>query len=434
MALLRWGMGLGQGVGLPTLAIVGCFALTGCGGDPLPPPDVSEAETFVVGHLAGSVVGGRFSLQSTKPVAGAPGVTPQGFSEFDPAAVSFNTTSAGLGTGSCTASQYCAQVEATNLADRLMDNMFVEITQYTSLPPDTTVTWAGTPFTASNAYGNFFVNSGAIEAADYGDFAVGQTKSLEWKWNIESEGPPSADFSFDSAVYASFRRSQQATLLQKAQTAVDACVATGGVPTYHNGADDAESNFELPFPYTLRDVTYDRAVVGSNGYLIFYETGTTAPTAGANFGRTNQSMAAASTVPGYYVFWDDLAFDSGDGVCASVSGTKPNRTFTLTWHNAKINAAQPSKGTWSTERITYSLLLQERVDTATYAYNLPTGGPTLLTRGSSATAGVRALLNGALTGTNIFFNNGANGIISAWPADYTARYLIKQGVSNPVPE
>jgi hypothetical protein len=414
------------------LAVAGGYLLAGCGADDLPPPSATEEGTLEVGHITGSVVGGKLSLQSaTLEGAGPPSVAPQGFSAFGSGTISFDTPSDGLGTGSCTATQYCAQVEATNLTGRLMDNMFVEITQYTYVPPDMTVTWAGTPFTASNAYGNFFVNSGDIEAADYGNFTIGQTKNVEWKFDIASAGPPSADFYFDAAVYASFRRTSQAVLSQKTQTATNACTATGGVPTYHNGVDDAETNFELPFPFTLRDITYDRAVVGSNGYLLFYKTGQSAPTAGASSGMTNQSMAAASTVPGYYVFWDDLAFDSGSGVCASVSGAKPNRVFTLTWNNAKINAAQPGKGTWSTQRITYSLMLQERVDTATYAYNLPTGGASPLTRGSSATVGVRAVLNGAAFSSNVVFNNGANAIIPAASTDYAARYRMTQGIANP---
>jgi hypothetical protein len=103
---------------------------------------------------------------------------------------------------------------------------------------------------------------------------------------------------------------------------------------------------------------------------------------------------------------------------------------TITWHNAKINANQPLKDTWSTERITYSLVLQETIDQATFSYNLPSGGITSLTRGASATSGERAILNNRNFAIN--FNNNAPSIyIPANAVDYAARIRRSQGPANP---
>lgn len=400
----------------------------GCGAEPLPAPQGTDEGPSAIAHVKGSVVNGKLTL-STTPTE-EPGVAPQGFGEFGGGTVSFDTPSDGIGTGSCTASQYCGQVEATNLTGRLMDNMFVEITQYTYMPPGLSVTWAGPPFSISNAYANVFLNSSNIEAASYGDFAIGQTKNVEWKWDLS--GIPSADFWFDAAVYASFRRTNQSTFTSKGQPNVDACA--GGAPTFHDGADDAETNFELPFPFTLRDITYDRGVVGSNGYLLLYRTGDTVPTAGPNSGRDNKSMMTTGVAPGLYLFWDDLAFDTGSGVCASVTGTKPNRTYTLTWRNAKINLNQSTKTTWSTQRITYSVLIRETTDQIQFSYNLPTGSVSNFTRGQSADVGLRFVTNGVAGGLPSYSSTSGGALPSFIPlssADYNSRFIYTQRDANP---
>lgn len=355
-------------------------------------------------------------------------VSSQNFGEFTSGLVSFNTLAGdGVGTGTCTANQYCGTVTAQNGTGVLMDNMWVEITDLTATPAGAQVTWAGPAVSLSDTYKSLFVNTTSPQAANYGNFTVNQTKSLEWKFNINAGSVNATNFDFTALVYASFRYTAMSGTFLKKRAAVNACSISGSV-NYLQGSDDSETDIALPFPFTLYDITYDRAVIGSNGYFLPYRTGGAVPTAAG----PNQSTGTAGLAVGLYVFWDDLAFDAGNGLCAATSGAKPNRTFTLTWNNAKINAAQPAKGTWTTERVTYSLLINESSDVVTFAYNLPTGGAgiTNLTRGISATTGTRVIRNGSAIGANNSFN-ALSAYIPANSADYGSR-IVKTGTpSNP---
>lgn len=398
-------------------------ALVGCSGEPLPPADEEADSIEPVATFAGHVDSQGLAMHE---VAGQDsGVTPQGFSDFSSGTVSFSTQAGdGVNTGSCNATQYCGMVDATNATGRNMDNMFVEITSYHSITPaGAAVSWAGAPFTASGAFKSFFVNTN-VEAATYGDFAIGQTKSVEFKFNLNAGSPTADNFDFTAEVYASFRRTTASGSTPKKQVVVNACGMTGAT-TYLAGSDDAEANFELPFPFTLYDGTYDRAVVGSNGYILLYKTGQAAPTAPAD--NTNLGPAIK---PGIYVFWDDLAYDGGDGVCVAVSGTKPNRLFTVTWSNAKVSKSQPAKGTWSTEKITYSAVWQETTDRLFFNYNAPSGGITDFTRGIGATTGIRATRNGGNIATQYTLNR-VSPYIPALATDYAARIYSTFGVANP---
>jgi hypothetical protein len=356
-------------------------------------------------------------------------VSPQGFGEFLSGTMYFATTGDGIGFGSCGPTQYCADVTAENGNDTTMDNVFVEIANYANVQPaGAAVAWAGPAFPLSATYGNFFVNSSNIQAAEYDSIESGEVKPVEWKFNLNAGSPQATGFSFALKVYGTFERtfpvSQQ---FQRLQDPVDACGASLGTPAYFNGGDDAEATIALPFPYTFGDITYDNAVIGSNGYLLFFSTGDSVPT------RANPGLNAAitSAVPiGYYPFWDDLAFDSGNGVCTTTAGTKPNRLFTITWHEAKIYSAQPTKGTPAAQRITYSLVLEETTDAAIFAYNLPTGGFTNTTRGLTATIGERAIRNGVSTVAQSSFNT-ANTHIPAVTTDYAARIFRQQSPANP---
>jgi hypothetical protein len=141
--------------------------------------------------------------------------------------------------------------------------------------------------------------------------------------------------------------------------------------------------------------TYDKAVVGSNGYMLFYSTGDTPPTLGSSNDNTN--IGPAYQLPGLYPFWDDLAYDTGDGaVCYQTLGAKPNRTFVVSWSSAKISNNQPTiPKTFAAEKITYSVSMVENTDTFRLIYTVPSGGITSLTRGGSATIMFGYFRNGA---------------------------------------
>jgi hypothetical protein len=420
-------------IGLVVLGAAACGSEARPSGsaDPvaLAQPDPEEAQVgfHAVGVATGTYRDGHISIGPiVSPETGtvAPGVKPQGFGTFTQSLISFDTAAGdGVQTGTCTATQYCGTVSLTNGTGVAMANTFVEITDYFNvLPVGTPITWAGTPFTKSNAYASVFVNSGSVAAADYGSFTASQVKPLEFKFNVGA----ATTFDFHVKVYATFsRQAASASAVKKVSPVVDAC-GTSGHSSLLTATDDAETNFELPFPFTLYDLTYDRAVVGSNGYVLLYSTGGTPRTLTGN----NTSISIAGYPQGFYVFWDDLSFDAGDGVCTAVTGTTPNRVFTVTWKNAKIATSQPGKTTWSAEKITYSLTLRELTDQYSYVYNLPLGGFTNLTRSSSATTGV-FVVRSAKEFANTFSFNSLSTFIPGVTTDYPEKFTGTQVAVNP---
>lgn len=418
-------------VGLALLGLVGCSSEAGrevATSDGVSSPG-AESEgpkrgLQAIGVATATYRDGHLTIGPVEPIDGgngSPGLKPQGFGPFTQSLISFSTAVGdGVMTGSCSSTQYCAQVSLTNGTGLAMSNTFVEITDYFDiLPAASPIVWAGSPFTKSAAYSSVFVHSGSVEAADYGSFTVGQTKSLEFKFNVGA----ATLFEFHIKIFASFSHAAaSASITKRLSPTVNACTI-GGHSSLLTGADDAETNFPLPFPFTLYDLTYDRAVVGSNGYLLFYSTGGTPRTLTAN----NGSISVAGFPQGFYPFWDDLAFDPGDGVCTAVTGTVPNRTFTVTWSNAKIATTQPGKTTFSTEKTTFSVTLREVFDTYTFIYNLPSGGFTNVTRGITATTGVYVVRSGKEF-ANTFSLNSLSPYIPGVSIDYPERFT---GTQNP---
>jgi hypothetical protein len=385
----------------------------------------------LLGTLKGSVKNGHLQFAAFTPsepgASGMPGVRAQNFgaSEYAGDEIWFATDPGdGNGTGSCTSAQYCGTVEVTNRTGRVLDDFFVEITEYTEIDPPgaTGVSWAGSPFTYSQAYASVFANPTHIEAAFYGHFDVDQTKPTEFKWNNGT----STNYYFNIAVLGTVRRSDYLSSTQASAVSSDACAIAGNTE-YFASTDDAETDVALPFPYTLYDKTYDRAVLGSNGYVLFERTGDSVPSLGS--GATNTSLATAAP-PGLYPFWDDLAFDADGGVCVATTGTVPNRTLTITWKNAKINDAQPSKGSWAASRITTTLIVNEMSDQYTFEYLLPSAGITSLTQGSSATTGEVGIVSGTQVGTDFSFNEPSPNIPAA-AASYPFK-LIRLPDAGPV--
>ncbi len=412
--------------------------LAGCGSEAgpsslAPEPGVSEAsdstptagiELKAVGTALGTYRNGHVSFGPVEPIANtAPGVKTQGFGPFTQSLISFDTDAGdGVGTGTCTASQYCATVSLTNNTGRAMQNVFTEVTDYVGIEPaNATVSWAGPAFTRSSAYASAFVNSGNVAAADYGDFTSGQTTSREFKFDIGT----ATNFYFHIAVYATFPRSSFNGSYYYPTPAVDGCATTPN--TVLTVADDVEVAYALPFAVTLQDLTYDRVVVGSNGYLLFYTTGGTAPT--VNPAGDNQNIAQPNFPIGFYPFWDDLAYPDGGAVCAAVTGSTPNRQLAITWSNAAIASSQPGKSTFSAERITYSATIQENNDGFAFVYNLPVGGVTSLTRGSSATIGLTDVNRGASQAFQFGLNNPS--VPPASPSSYPFTFYIAQNIPNP---
>jgi len=400
-------------VGIVALAGVALLGVEACGGTdaPLPPVDGTSAaagstDFQAIAEATMTVSNGHLTIGPvTTPAESAPGLATQGFGPVTTGRglIGFSTGTDGVHTGTCTTSQYCAQITTSNLTGRIMDNTYVEITDYfTIVPAGTPVTWAGAAVSASNTYTNVFTNSPA-SAAFIGTMATAGTSAKEFKWNIGVTNCAATHncatlFQYHVKVYGSFRRTTVGSSFQQKAAAADACL-TGTMKLTQT--DDGETSFPLPFAFTLYDITYDNIVLGANGYVLFYSSGSSAPT------QTFTNGSLLGTLPiGLYPFWDDLLFTgAGNGVCVQTTGATPNRTLTITWKNAHINTVQPTKPvTPSAQTITFSLILTESTDAFTFAYTAPTGTISDLTRGLSATTGEHEVRGGGQTGVNYSFN------------------------------
>ncbi len=192
----------------------------------------------------------------------------------------------------------------------------------------------GAAFPLSTAYLNVFVNSSNVAAASYGTLTAGATgtaplavqrRDLHQLHRLTSRFTP---------------RSSARTLVPTFTKvlcwapAIDACSGanSAGINTFFTSGDDGEQQITLPFPITMFATTYDHAVIGANGYVLFYNTTGATPSLTA----TNSPLPALGP-PGLFPFLDDLGYDADGGVCVSSSGTTPNRLWRVTWKNAKIN-------------------------------------------------------------------------------------------------
>ncbi|MGW1279902.1 S8 family serine peptidase [Streptomyces tsukubensis] len=186
------------------------------------------------------------------------------------------------------------------------------------------------------------------------------------------------------------------TLPDRTDTFGYAC-ATGDRP-YQAGTrqlaltgDSTTERVELPFPVPLYGKNYTVAHVGTNGTLSF---------GGPHTNDANGSLPSAATPnAALYPFWDDLLLtgDPDSGVHTAVTGTAPNRAYTVEWRNVVHWAAQ-------SERFSFSAVIGED-GRITYHYKGTTG--TGLRGGSSATVGVENA-----TGTDAFlysFNTAGLG-------------------------
>jgi hypothetical protein len=91
----------------------------------------------------------------------------------------------------------------------------------------------------------------------------------------------------------------------------------------------------LPFPYQLYDTRYSAVIAANNGTLQF---------TGGNASPDNTCLPAPGFTDTIFAYWDDfLPQISGLSIYTSVTGTAPDRIFTIAWQTVKAptNAAAP---------------------------------------------------------------------------------------------
>jgi hypothetical protein len=111
---------------------------------------------------------------------------------------------------------------------------------------------------------------------------------------------------------------------------------TGGTDVNIIEDDDVSSALiPLGFNFVFEGTTYTNVVANSNGWLSFNPLAVSAAAADM---RTNASTAPAGMLPLVAPLWDDLdGLDFGGAAKYVVTGTAPNRIFTMEWLNWEWN-------------------------------------------------------------------------------------------------
>ena len=160
--------------------------------------------------------------------------------------------------------------------------------------------------------------------------------------------------------------------------------ATGTDVGNHN--DDGSTTIPLPFPVEFYGQTYSEGVlVSPNGWLSFD---------GSDHGYTNYGLPVDS--PAIFAWWDDLRTDGeGRGIFTQVSGSAPNRQFTIQWNVTRYG---------------------EEIGTASFQVVLTEGSPVVTLRygdvhfptSSDAGAGATIGVNGDSTNFRLFSHDTAS--------------------------
>lgn len=178
-----------------------------------------------------------------------------------------------------------------------------------------------------------------------------------------------------------------------------------------NHCDDCETTITLPFPVQLYDRYFTEISLDSNGRAEF-------PAGSSEF--SNTCLPQVDETFSIYPYWDDLRTDAMRGACsqypngfcgilATVSGTAPNRTFTIEWRTIYFsNEAQ---------RANFEIQFTEGQTTFRVIYGTVDQGNT------SATAGVQR-------DTDRFTQSFCNG--GLFPAVGNHVYYL-QGCGIPTP-
>ena len=163
--------------------------------------------------------------------------------------------------------------------------------------------------------------------------------------------------------------------------------ATGGT-LLPLSVDDGYTGVNLPFSFPYFASSHTQAFVSSNGFLTL-GSGT-----GANM--ANNVTIPTTTNPNGVVapFWDDLNPKLGGGVYSLVTGSAPNRVFTVEWFNVP-HFNNVGAGTFEASLYETSGLIRFRYLDTDF-------GNATFNAGASATAGVESQ-NGT-TGTKYSFN------------------------------
>ncbi|MFG2045656.1 polymorphic toxin-type HINT domain-containing protein [Dactylosporangium sp. NPDC048998] len=142
--------------------------------------------------------------------------------------------------------------------------------------------------------------------------------------------------------------------------------------------DDNQTQISLPFAFTFYGQTYSSAWLSTNGLLSFAGQGDdTNPQPLPNPDPPNAAI---------YPFWDDLLLDAGSAVATKITGTAPNRQFTIEWSKALLYGRST--------HVTFTVTLNEN---GVIVFNYTDINPNGHDQGSAATVGIENATGSAAT-------------------------------------
>jgi hypothetical protein len=169
-----------------------------------------------------------------------------------------------------------------------------------------------------------------------------------------------------------------------AQYAVTDVAATyagvsGGTALTFTDTDDGSVLVALPFPFQYYGTSVVAASVGVNGALIFHAS---TPSTVTSIGFSNSAPPSGMLAP----FWDDLHLRGSGVVQTLVSGSAPNRSFTIEW--TAVGRFNDSSGA---SRASFQVVLLEGTNVIQLNYGTRTG-----TAAVSATIQSQSIAGGQL--------------------------------------
>lgn len=246
------------------------------------------------------------------------------------------------------------------------------------------------------------VTTGGVIAQSTATNGGGNAGTLDWVF----ANPDDADTAIYIHVFATLTYSNYtfSSLSPTIPTVNNACLS-GGFKHATQSSGTAVFQRDVPFPFTFYGTTYTPGT--SAGKLTFIRA------AGIGFGAlstlssapfntgTNILLpnSASNTVfkPGIYPFWENLNYTTNNGsvgsspsaLCSLVSGSEPNRSLIVTWHDMKYfgetSVVYPASPTMN-----ISAILHEGSDVIDFVYGIMTDTNTQTrANGALATIGVQ---------------------------------------------
>lgn len=166
---------------------------------------------------------------------------------------------------------------------------------------------------------------------------------------------------------------------------------SGGTTIHAAGADDVLSSaVNIGFTFNYNCVNYTQILISSNGWLTF-SLATTGAGLTNNLDFGPQQLVIAP-------LWDDLQVGTGGAVRTQLSGTAPNRVFTIEWFNMEWNWLATGPG------ISFQVRLYETTNRIEFIYRQESG--TL--NSPSASIGLNGLIGNFLSLNNTSASPGVS--------------------------